>query len=847
MFLNKIQQKIDNWFTITWFLSKTWVLLIFAGMVLTIISYSKWIQILMFIPAFVLAIFTYSFFDIYLLKRSLKVKFLKVNWKTYLQIIWKKKTYDSLFRLAFDDWEKVKFLTPNESLIFNEEEIEWKYFLVVQWKIDIFRHIIKLKNLDSLGKLDSKWRWFDKNIYFFSRLMENWEWVDRIDHLRTAKSNDIFLKQNFTDDFKAEEDKSLWKSWINIFSKSKPFLIKDIKKWEYLEWLMILVWIIVIFLEWGNISFLFLSWFSSFFIFIMTVIFEKRINSMFLMRLSFFIIFAYFFFDWKTNTDWIAAWAHFLLMAAIIKHLFKKEFRDSFTYIFLILFVFVALSLLALKSWFIIFFGLFMFLTVNLFITYSWWDLKYEFSRYFCINKTWKNELLFSYFAIFLLTIFLFFTLPHWEKEKQDMSMFRAQESEDLKTWFDDKVSLDNIRELKNDYSKVFVVENAKKEKIPEYSTTYWRWMRFLHFKDYSWNKIPQRDSYLINNFSKWKKYEEWVIKYYLDASKNIFVPKTPLQISDGNIVQYWFDNTIFYYEKPQFASRTINFKFEENNWRIVEKNAELEFLNVSVDKKVKELLQKYWNTIPEWDKKTAWKLSRYIREKSWFTYSIEKPAKNLDSFLYNEKQWHCEYYATLLTLTLQHFWYDATFVNWFHWWEWNDLAKVWVVRWADAHSWVEVLNEDWKWDTYDPTPTARYEWFWFDDIDFAKTLIKYYDLIELKWYNYIVWFTWVEQKKIWTNIFKNYDTILFLSFLILLWILTKNVFQTDILPHFKRSKKERFLWWLKNKTKSDSFVLKNLEKKYPNLVKETREVIFSGDGWDLKKLRKKWSKVIKK
>lgn len=799
----------------------------------------------MFIPSFVLAIFIYSFFDIYFLRRSLKARFVKQDGKSYLQIIWKKKVYDSLFKLAFDDWEKIRFLSPKKDFSFEKVEWEWNYLLIVQWKIDIFRHVIDLWKVSILDNLQSIWKSHNKDIYFFSRPMEDGEWVDRIDYIRSAKGEDIFLKQDFRDKIEIEESWSKWKSWIKLLSSSKTSLIKSLRRWEYLEWLIILLWIIVIYLEWKNLSFLIISWWFAAFTFMLTMFLDKKINSKALMKLSFLALFVYFFIDWKTNIDWIAAWAHFLLLAAILKHLFKREFRDSFTYIFLILFVFVALSLLTLKSWFIIFFALFIFLTVNLFITYSWWDLKHEFSRYFVINRKWKTELVVTYFVVFIFTIFLFFILPHWDKEKQDMSTFRAQESDEVKTWFDEKVSLDNIRELKNDYSKAFVLENAEKNRVNEYKNTYWRWMRFWTFLDYHWNKLPQRDSNFRPSSLKWKDYEEWRVKYYLDASKNIFVPKIPLQISDRNIVKYWFDNSIFYYNKPQFSSRKVTFAFEKDNGRITEWESELKFIETWMDDKTQELLEKYWESIPEEYIENPWLLSKYVRDESWFLYSMEEPAKNLNSFLYSEKQWHCEYYATVLTLTLQNFWYKATFVNWFYGWEWNDVAKVWVVRWADAHSWVEVYNDEWKWDIYDPTPTARYEGFWFDDIEFMDDVIKYYDLIELKWYNYIVWFTWSEQKKIWSNIFKNYDKIIFLSLSILIIILTRNVFLTDIIPYFRRTKKERFMWRLKNKTKSKSFVLMDLAEKYPDLVNKTRELIFSKKDWDLTRLKKDWKKVL--
>ncbi|MBV8855707.1 MAG: DUF3488 domain-containing protein [Acidobacteria bacterium] len=91
------------------------------------------------------------------------------------------------------------------------------------------------------------------------------------------------------------------------------------------------------------------------------------------------------------------------------------------------------------------------------------------------------------------------------------------------------------------------------------------------------------------------------------------------------------------------------------------------------------------------------------------YRYSLEMRAKGADplsDFLFNVRAGHCEYFATAMAVMLRTLRIPARVVNGFQTGEYNAAADAYVVRQADAHSWVEVyFPESDAWVTFDPTP----------------------------------------------------------------------------------------------------------------------------------------------
>lgn len=102
-------------------------------------------------------------------------------------------------------------------------------------------------------------------------------------------------------------------------------------------------------------------------------------------------------------------------------------------------------------------------------------------------------------------------------------------------------------------------------------------------------------------------------------------------------------------------------------------------------------------------------------RIENWFhqnfQYSLNTPAVAIGvdpvvDFIRHRKPGFCSWFASGMTLMLRAVGVPAHLVSGWYGMEYNDLAKVWVVREKHAHDWVEVWDEGKKqWDTYDPTP----------------------------------------------------------------------------------------------------------------------------------------------
>jgi transglutaminase-like putative cysteine protease len=124
------------------------------------------------------------------------------------------------------------------------------------------------------------------------------------------------------------------------------------------------------------------------------------------------------------------------------------------------------------------------------------------------------------------------------------------------------------------------------------------------------------------------------------------------------------------------------------------------------------------------------------------YHYSLEMRASGpdpLSDFLFNIREGHCEYFATAMAVMLRTLRIPSRVVNGFQQGEYNSASGAYVVRQADAHSWVEVyFSEADAWVTFDPTP---------DDgrpagtsgTGLSGSLRRYADALELFWIQHVV------------------------------------------------------------------------------------------------------------
>ncbi|MBZ5536958.1 MAG: transglutaminaseTgpA domain-containing protein [Acidobacteriia bacterium] len=155
-----------------------------------------------------------------------------------------------------------------------------------------------------------------------------------------------------------------------------------------------------------------------------------------------------------------------------------------------------------------------------------------------------------------------------------------------------------------------------------------------------------------------------------------------------------------------------------------------------AVDTRISELAMKITRAdTNSYDR--ARSVERYLREN--FGYTLDLPAVQeqdpIAQFLFETRRGHCEYFATSMAILLRTLGIPSRVINGFQTGEYNAVGKDFIVRQADAHSWVEVFFPGYGWVAFDPTPAVappKQSAAWI-------TLNHYLDALELFWINWIV------------------------------------------------------------------------------------------------------------
>lgn len=228
-------------------------------------------------------------------------------------------------------------------------------------------------------------------------------------------------------------------------------------------------------------------------------------------------------------------------------------------------------------------------------------------------------------------------------------------------------------------------------------------------------------------------------LTYYDPGSKILPLPSPAASVTVGRtyrnaaFTQRVSDPAIHRTEEPMGSAYEVGVVFARNAQPV---DSYLP-ANAPLSPYVEALFAEYWAKIPTEVSKDPLKLAKYVRDESGFEYTVEAPARSLKSFLYEEKRGHCEYFATVLAVTLRHFGFPATVVNGYYSGEYSRLSDSWIIRREQAHAWVE-LPENGHWTVYDPTPnsgvvvkSAVQEW--------KAAAVSAYDYVDLVWFTYVV------------------------------------------------------------------------------------------------------------
>jgi len=126
------------------------------------------------------------------------------------------------------------------------------------------------------------------------------------------------------------------------------------------------------------------------------------------------------------------------------------------------------------------------------------------------------------------------------------------------------------------------------------------------------------------------------------------------------------------------------------------------------------------------------------------FTYTLDVESDEgrepNEAFLFETRTGHCSFFASAMVILLRHIGVPARMVNGFCGGEWNGFGEFYLVRQADAHSWVEVFFPGGGWGTFDPTPAgSRMRAGSTGLLSFATKYVEYLDTL---WLAHVVGYT---------------------------------------------------------------------------------------------------------
>ncbi len=132
------------------------------------------------------------------------------------------------------------------------------------------------------------------------------------------------------------------------------------------------------------------------------------------------------------------------------------------------------------------------------------------------------------------------------------------------------------------------------------------------------------------------------------------------------------------------------------------------------------------------------------------YEYSLsgnnEIAPDHLDNFIFNSKKGHCEYFATAMAIILRSMGIPSRLAIGYCTDEWNPMGNYFTVREQHAHTWVEVLIENYGWMSFDPTPPSG--------IGTARTGLPKFaaffsalDSMKFFWYRYVIDYSAEDQR----------------------------------------------------------------------------------------------------
>ena len=142
-----------------------------------------------------------------------------------------------------------------------------------------------------------------------------------------------------------------------------------------------------------------------------------------------------------------------------------------------------------------------------------------------------------------------------------------------------------------------------------------------------------------------------------------------------------------------------------------------------------------------------ALRLERHLATE--YGYSLDfvgrqRGADPIETFLFDWREGHCEYFASSMVLMLRSVGIPARLATGFLGAELHPLEGYWVVRQSNAHAWVEAYLPESGWTTFDPTPAAGRPAL--EEAGLRSLLFQAWDYVLFRWDRYVLTYGFEDQ-----------------------------------------------------------------------------------------------------
>ncbi|MGI8783151.1 MAG: transglutaminase TgpA family protein [Acidobacteriota bacterium] len=367
------------------------------------------------------------------------------------------------------------------------------------------------------------------------------------------------------------------------------------------------------------------------------------------------------------------------------------------------------------------------------------------------------------------LAVPIFFVIPRFNEQ-----LFRGfGQSRLIETGFSDRVELGQIGRIKQNYRVVFRVHAdwaaGLGRDAPLPPDLKWRGMALDWYDNRSWRSTPETSPILVRP----GRGPSWVVEpklrhepllrqtIYLEpvSVPALFAAREPQWVSGdvGRQLRVDQHGSIFFSAVGRKRIYTVHSRIQDRHDTLGRKvageisQAMAPYLQLpdSLDSRIRDLaIGLTRKDVNIQDK--ALRLESYLLGLG---YTMDNPsggaADPLADFLFRTRAGHCEYFATAQAILLRTLGIPARIVNGYRRGDFNPISGDFVVRQANAHSWVEAFFPSLGWIEFDPTPPES-ELF---SNTFVKWVLHLTDSLDLFWTDKVVSLTFFKQAQIFSSV----------------------------------------------------------------------------------------------